>query len=97
MKIPELMLARQSYRLSPAAREAFAPYLDARMTQPHFANARSVRDALDRAQRRQAVRLFENRGCAITAEDLMTNDADEILASRVLGDGAGGRTQGIAA
>jgi probable Rubsico expression protein CbbX len=85
MRIAELMLARQSYRLSPGARGAFERYLEARMTQPHFANARSVRNALDRARLRQAVRLFENRGRAITAEDLMTIEADEILASRVLG------------
>lgn len=99
MRIAELMLAGQSYRFSPAARDVFARYLDARMRQPHFANARSVRNALDRARLRQAVRLFERRGeGAITAEDLMTIGPDEILASRVLADGAGGaRAAGQAA
>jgi len=53
------------------------------MRQPHFSNARSVRNALDRARLRQAVRLFETRGHALTVEDLMTLGPDEILASRV--------------
>jgi probable Rubsico expression protein CbbX len=89
LAIAELMLAGQNYRFSPAAREAFSRYLEARMRQPHFANARSVRNALDRARLRQAVRLFERRGGgAITAEDLMTIGPDEILASRVLADGS---------
>ena len=83
--IGERMLAAQSYRFSPAAREAFGRYIVARMQQPHFANARSVRNALDRARLRQAVRLFEGRARDLTAEDLMTIDASEILASRVLG------------
>jgi probable Rubsico expression protein CbbX len=88
MAIAERMLEGQSYRFSPGARTAFVDYLEARMRQPHFANARSVRNALDRARLRQAVRLFEARGNAITAEDLMTIDAEEILASRVLAEPA---------
>ena len=84
MAIAELMLKEQNYRFSPAARDAFMRYLDARMRQPHFSNARSVRNALDRARLRQAVRLFETRGHALTVEDLMTLEPDEILASRVL-------------
>ncbi len=90
MEIAELMLARQNYRFNPDARGAFARYLEARMRQPHFANARTVRNALDHARLRQAVRLFERRGQgAITAEDLMTIGPDEILASRVLANDAG--------
>jgi len=83
MQIAELMLNQQNYRFSPAAHDAFARYLDARMRQPHFSNARSVRNALDRARLRQAVRLFETRGQALTVEDLMTLEPQEILASRV--------------
>jgi probable Rubsico expression protein CbbX len=83
MDIAELMLKEQNYRFSPAARDAFARYLDARMRQPHFSNARSVRNALDRARLRQAVRLFETRDHALTVEDLMTLQPEEILVSRV--------------
>jgi probable Rubsico expression protein CbbX len=85
MAIADRMLAEQNYRLSPAARDAFARYVEARMGQPHFANARSIRNALDRARLRQAVRLFESRdGRPLTAEDLSTIEPAEILASRVL-------------
>ncbi|MBV8705449.1 MAG: CbbX protein [Acetobacteraceae bacterium] len=84
MAIAETMLRGQGYRFSAAARDSFARYLDARMRQPHFANARSVRNALDRARLRQAVRLFEARGRRLTAEDLSTIEPPEILASRVL-------------
>ncbi len=84
MRIAELMLAAQNYRFGADAKDAFAQYLAARMQQPHFANARSVRNALDRARLRQAVRLFEQRPEAVTAEELMTIGPQEILASRVL-------------
>ncbi len=84
MAIAELMLAEQNYRFSPEGRAAFERYLEARMRQPHFANARSVRNALDRARLRQAVRLFESRGRGLTVEDLQTIGPEEILASRVL-------------
>src|SRR3954462_10680169 len=72
MQIAEYMLRDQNYRFSPEARDAFVKYLDARMKQPHFSNARSVRNALDRARLRQAVRLFETRDQALTVDDLMT-------------------------
>ncbi|MBS0644374.1 MAG: CbbX protein [Proteobacteria bacterium] len=84
MQIAEYMLRDQNYRFSPEAKDAFRTYLDARMQQPHFSNARSVRNALDRARLRQAVRLFETRDQALTVDDLMTLGPQEILASRVL-------------
>ena len=86
LAIAELLLAEQSYRFSPEGRAAFARYLEARMRQPHFANARSVRNALDRARLRQAVRLFESRGQPLSPEDLVTIGPEEILASRVLAE-----------
>ncbi len=87
LAIAELMLADQSYRFSPAAREAFTRYLELRMTLEHFANARSVRNALDRARLRQANRLFGRRTGLITRGDLMTLEAEDILASRVFQEG----------
>lgn len=83
MAIAELMLKEQNYRFSAEAHEAFARYLEHRMQQPHFSNARSVRNALDRARLRQAVRLFETRDQALSVDDLMTLGPAEILASRV--------------
>jgi probable Rubsico expression protein CbbX len=81
--IAEIMLGKQSYRLSPAAQEALKAYISVRKRQPLFANARSIRNALDRARLRQASRHFAS-GREVTADELMTIDAPDILASRVL-------------
>ena len=81
--IAGLMLQQMQYRLSPEADAALMQYIEKRITQPHFANARSVRNALDRARLRQASRLFERRGAALSREDLLTIEATDIRASRV--------------
>src|SRR5712692_9747122 len=82
LAIAQLMLAEQMYRFSPEALKAFEAYLQRRMTMPRFANARSVRNALDRARLRQANRLFA-KGGKIFKTDLMTIEAEDVLASRV--------------
>jgi len=82
LAIAQLMLAEQMYRFSPDAVKAFEAYLKRRMHMPRFANARSVRNALDRTRLRQANRLFA-RGGRISRTDLMTIEAEDILASRV--------------
>ncbi len=81
--IGEKLLAAQNYRLSPAAKEAFETYVVARRGQPHFSNARSIRNALDRARLRQANRLVARAAEPLTAADIMTIEAEDILASRV--------------
>jgi probable Rubsico expression protein CbbX len=86
-EIGKLMLDQQSYRFSLAAERAFREYIAQRMRQPHFANARSIRNALDRARLRQAMRLFESRARQLSADDLMTIEAEEIRASRVFSGG----------
>src|SRR6195256_5491555 len=83
MQIADLMLERMGYQFDASARAAFDQYLDARMKQPHFANARSVRNALDRARLRHASRLFGQIAGA-DRETLSTISAQDILASRVL-------------
>jgi hypothetical protein len=89
LAIGELILARQNYKLSESGREALARYINARKQQPHFSNARSIRNALDRARMRQANRIVRSAaGLKITAEDLMTIDAPDLLASRVFGQDA---------
>jgi probable Rubsico expression protein CbbX len=77
------MLEQMQYRLSPSGIEALREYIPLRMTQAHFANARSVRNALDRARLRQANRLFAQKGMQLSRDDLMTIEADDIRASRV--------------
>jgi probable Rubsico expression protein CbbX len=86
--IARLILDRMQYRLSEEAQLALHEYLQLRMRQPHFANARSVRNALDRARLRQASRLFRERGKNITLETLKTIEAPDIRASRVFAAGA---------
>jgi probable Rubsico expression protein CbbX len=83
LAIGERLLSQQNYRFAPGAREAFEEYLANRIRQPQFANARSVRNALDRARLRQASRLFADKDREFTAEDLTTIDASDIRASRV--------------
>jgi probable Rubsico expression protein CbbX len=94
-QIAERMLEQMQYRLSATARVALAEYIPLRMTQPHFANARSIRNALDRARLRQASRLFQNREHAVTREELMTIEAEDLLASRVFAQSAAGALQQI--
>ncbi len=77
------MLAAMNYRFSDDAHAAFAEYLALRLAQPHFANARSVRNALDRARLRQASRLFAERERALDRDDLTTLTAADIRASRL--------------
>ena len=86
LQIADLMLETQNYRLSAEAKAALATYVETRRQQPHFANARSLRNALDRARLRQANRLFA-AGRKVTANDLMTIEAEDIRASRVFAGG----------
>jgi len=83
LQIGERMLDGLHYRFGPGAREVFAEYLGLRLKQPHFANARSVRNALDRARLRQASRLFAERDRALTKDDLSTIAVADLRASRV--------------
>ncbi len=81
--IADRMLATMNYRFGTGAREAFDEYLRRRLTQPHFANARSVRNALDRMRLRQASRLFAERDRELTRDDLTTLAEADVRASRV--------------
>ncbi len=82
LAIGKLMLAEQNYRFSEMAAEVFADYIHRRMARKHFANARSIRNALDRARLRQANRLFA-RGGKLSKQDLMTIESEDLLASRI--------------
>jgi probable Rubsico expression protein CbbX len=86
--IAKLMLAAQNYRFSAEAEKAFGDYIQLRMKMEHFANARSVRNALDRARLRQANRLFEGAKKNLSRTDLITIEAEDIRASRVFQEGA---------
>jgi probable Rubsico expression protein CbbX len=81
--IAERMLKEQHYSMDSGAHAAFQKYIQLRMQQPHFANARSIRNALERARLRQASRLFAQPDKVLSANDLSTLCAEDILASRV--------------
>ena len=83
MQIAALLLEDQHYRLSGDAVQAFSEYISRRRQLPFFANARSIRNALDRARLRQANRLFERMGDRLSRDDLITLEAQDIRASRV--------------
>ncbi|MGH7727929.1 MAG: CbbX protein [Vulcanimicrobiaceae bacterium] len=87
LAIANLMLEKLNYELTPEAATALRDYLVLRMEQPQFSNARSVRNALDRARLRQATRLFE-RGGIVTPDDLRRIDEPDIRQSRVFTSGA---------
>jgi probable Rubsico expression protein CbbX len=86
LAIARLMLDQMHYRLSVEAEAALVEYIELRRSQPSFANARSIRNALDRARLRQANRLVARRGQELTREELMTIEAQDIRASRVFGE-----------
>ena len=80
--IADLMIRRQHYEFDTASKAAFREYLELRLHQPHFANARSVRNALDRIKLRQANRLIA-RGGKVSREDLARFDVADVRGSRV--------------
>ena len=82
MQIAEMMLNQQQYTFDEPAREAFRAYVERRMALPDFANARSIRNAIDRIKLRQANRLYSG-GATVTKDDLARIDAADILKSRV--------------
>jgi probable Rubsico expression protein CbbX len=85
MQIAELMLEREEYNLVPAARDAFREYIGLRMRQPRFANARSMRNAIDRLRLRQARRLVAGGG-RIGRADLVGLTTADVRGSRVFSD-----------
>ena len=83
VQIAEGMLTAREYALEPAAREALVRHLGGwgwRLAAPE-GNARSVRNAVERAMRRQAVRLLGRPEA--TRQELMTISASDLAAALV--------------
>lgn len=87
LQISEVMLDQQNYHFDEGAKRAMAEYITARRHQPHFANARSIRNALDRARLRQANRLFNEAKGPLDATALSTITEADLRASRVFRGG----------
>lgn len=83
LKIAKLMLQDQQYQLTPDAEVALTEYIKRRKQRPLFANARSVKNALDRARMRQANRIFDSRGQVLTKKELVNIEARDILQSTI--------------
>ena len=83
LKIAKIMLDEQQYQLTPQAETALGEYIKRRKEKPLFANARSVKNALDRARMRQANRIFDSRGQVLTKKELVNLEADDILQSSI--------------
>jgi probable Rubsico expression protein CbbX len=90
LAIGQLMLKQMQYTLSREAAAVLREYIELRQTQPNFSNARSIRNALDRARLRQATRLLAQRDKPLSARELMTIEAQDIRASRVFAQAARG-------
>jgi len=86
LKISKLMLEEQQYQLTPDAEVALESYIQKRKEKPLFANARSVKNALDRARMRQANRIFDSRGQVLTKKELVNLEASDILQSTIFND-----------
>ena len=83
LKISKMMLEEQQYQLTPEAEIALTQYITIRKERPLFANARSVKNALDRARMRQANRIFDSRGQVLTKKELVNIEAQDVLQSTV--------------
>jgi probable Rubsico expression protein CbbX len=83
--IGDLMVQAEGYSFSPEAEEVFEQYLARRRTQPRFANARSVRNAIERARLRHASRLMEVEG-DVGKDELTTLRPEDFRGSRVFTD-----------
>ena len=83
LKISKMMLEEQQYQLTPDAEVALREYISRRKQKPLFANARSVKNALDRARMRQANRIFDSRNQILTKKELVNLEAEDILQSTI--------------
>ena len=83
LTIAKMMLEEQQYQLTPQAEIALTDYITRRKQKPLFANARSIKNALDRARMRQANRIFDSRGQVLTKKELVNIEAEDILQSTI--------------
>jgi probable Rubsico expression protein CbbX len=90
VQIATRMVGTMNYTLDDEAQQVMQTYIQLRRQQPHFANARSIRNALDRARLRQANRIFRQAmdgNANVDAKALSTICAEDIRASRVFSGG----------
>merc|ERR1712157_299726 len=59
LEISKVMARDLDYELAPDAEEVLSKYMERRMSMPFFSNARTVRNAMDRARMNSAIRVFD--------------------------------------
>ncbi len=91
MAIAQIMMRQESYEFGEDAAQAFEEYLSLRMEQPRFAQARSVRNGIERARLRHAGRIYASAldGERPTREDLVHIQETDIRKSSVFSDDEG--------
>ena len=87
LEIAEVMVSGMNYKFNKRSKKAMAEYIEMRRKQPHFANARSIRNAIDRARLRQANRVFNNSEGPVGATFLSQIEDVDIMQSRVFSGG----------
>ncbi|MDQ4037263.1 MAG: CbbX protein [Actinomycetota bacterium] len=87
-QIGQLMVTAEGYTFAPETEPIFADYVRRRKVQPRFANARSIRNAIERARLRHANRVLESSS-PTTREQLMRLEPEDFLGSRVFQDSTG--------
>ncbi|MGH7686525.1 MAG: CbbX protein [Candidatus Dormibacteria bacterium] len=97
LEIGDLMLQQQRYELSPKAKQAFHDLIEIRMTRPRFANARSVRNSLERARLRQASRLVSGEQGVLSKQDLMRIEEPDIRKSSLFTEARDEAAAGVGA
>merc|ERR1712118_406619 len=81
-EISKVMARDLDYEMTDEAGEVFKKYIERRMQMPFFSNARTVRNAMDRARMNAAIRVFDQaiagaNGGDVGAEGLKAITADD--------------------
>ncbi|CAB9509651.1 cbbX homolog, chloroplastic [Seminavis robusta] len=83
VQIAAVMAGQLEYDISEQAYPVFQEYISRRMELPYFSNARTVRNAMDRARMNSAIRTFERyaingeNGGVCTVNDLKSINAED--------------------
>jgi len=84
LDIAKVMCRDLEYEMSVDAEPIFFEYIKKRMSMPYFSNARTVRNAVDRARMRAAIRLFteatsQGANGMVSKKDLMTLQKNDFV------------------
>lgn len=89
LSIAKVMCRELEYEMAQEAEPVFFEYIKKRMTMPYFSNARTVRNAVDRARMRAAIRLFnkafdKSSDGMVSKEELMTLEKNDFVSAEEL-------------